>query len=305
MFGELLMKSRALVLVVLAYSCSTQAQGSSTGGTITIDSMEQAPAVVFEGQAFEIHLAGYNINVFSGLSYLGPDENLTVSVEDDVIDLRLEIPSPCFSPQPPLPGNDKPHLKVLPVSGLPAGTYTLRFFLENNCSIYPPVERQVIIYSDSDPLVFNQESPSENQIVSGVGVIRGWSCYDKTDSNGGMAEGTVIGNVSYQIDEEELISLPYGSPRLDTNEVCGENNTFTGYGAVTYWGSYEEGRHTFTLYIDKEPVESFSFRVVAPEEGFQKGLKAEYILEDFPGTGENVKVKWSEADQNFIIVDFD
>lgn len=42
-----------------------------------------------------------------------------------------------------------------------------------------------------------------------------------------------------------------------------------------------------------------------PEDvGFRKRAEGEYVIDEFLVTGESVIIRWSEADQNFIIVDY-
>ena len=85
----------------------------------------------------------------------------------------------------------------------------------------------------------------------------------------------------------------------------------SGYGGIFYWGSFGDGAHTFTLYIDGREVESFEFFIAEPpptenpeDLGFRKGASGEYVIENFLGTDETVTIRWSEANQNFIIVDY-
>lgn len=140
----------------------------------------------------------------------------------------------------------------------------------------------------NDPVFeFVAETPAEGSIQSGIGLIRGWACDARS--------------VSVQFDSLPPIELPYGSTRLDTLAVCGDANN--GYGAVFAWGSLGEGQHRMQTMIDGGLVSTVEFEVNGLGEPFVKGLAGEYELGQFPDDGESVVVRWSEADQNFIVVE--
>lgn len=277
-------------------------------GTLEIHNMEVFPALLYESQPFELHLVGYNVTDFVWNIPVSPSE---FSVLDDLVFIRSADNGPCFTPSPPLPPNEKPQRRVLSIPGLPAGSYTVVVDISTYCGDWEQeIIRNLVVYENSDLLLFNQEAPASSQVVSGVGVIRGWACFEKTYTHppehvvNTPWAGSLIGRVAYQVDEGALVTIPYGSPRGDTAGVCGEGNTDSGYGAVVYWGQFGEGEHQFRLYIDGQEKTDFKFNVIAPEEGFMKGLDAEYDLQNFPGPGDVAKVRWSQADQNFVIVEF-
>lgn len=130
------------------------------------------------------------------------------------------------------------------------------------------------------------EVPQEGSIQSGVGVIRGWAC----DAN----------IVEVQIDDLPRLRLAYGSSRADTLEVCGDENN--GYGVAIAWGLFGEGMHRMKTFIDGRERSDVAFEVVGLDEPFIEGLSGSYELGSFPVAGQSVVVRWSEADQNFIIV---
>lgn len=273
-------------------------------GTYSVQGIEQYPSLVVEGQEFELHIVGYRVAGGSGLARPQPDERYTVTIEGNSIELDFaNFQDSCISPVPPGFYPTASQRKILSVPGLPAGTYSVTTSIDAYCSSSGQSERQVTVYPKEESLLFNSESPGEMQIVSGIGVIRGWACYEKADAYG-PATGSIIGRIAYQVDTGLLNEVPYGGSRTDTEVVCGENNVGTGYGAVTYWGQYSEGEHSFTLYIDGEAVHTNTFSVAAPKAGFQTGLMDERVIEDFPEMGQSVVIRWSEADQNFIIVEF-
>lgn len=136
------------------------------------------------------------------------------------------------------------------------------------------------------------ETPStefRDKVYSGVATIRGWVC---------DAE-----KIEIAIDDEPRLRVPYKGERGDTKEVCGD--TDNGYSMAINWGSYTTAvsRHFFTVYADDIQIDSGTISVVRLDQDkeFLKGIEAEYTLSDFPVIGKNTTIRWSEADQNFII----
>jgi hypothetical protein len=137
------------------------------------------------------------------------------------------------------------------------------------------------------PQLANAEVPAQDSVQSGIGIIRGWAC----EAN----------RVTVQFDDLAPFELAYGTRRTDTREVCGDSNN--GYGGVFAWGLLGAGQHTMRTYIDDSLVDTVSFEVAGLEQPFVTGLEGTYVLEGFPGPGESVTVRWSEAAQNFVIVE--
>lgn len=132
------------------------------------------------------------------------------------------------------------------------------------------------------------ETPAEGSIQSGVGVIRGWACDAK--------------DMSISIDDGPLIPVAYGSSREDTRKKCGDASN--GYGMVMAWGLLSLGTHTLKTFQDNREIGHVTFTVAGiGGSGFTKGLSGIYDLEGFPTPGDRVTVRWSEPDQNFIIID--
>lgn len=131
------------------------------------------------------------------------------------------------------------------------------------------------------------ETPQAGSIQSGVGLIRGWAC---------DAE-----RVQIQFNNEPRIDVAYGSSRADTFPVCGDSNN--GYGMVYAWGLLGQGEHSMSTFIDGLEVSRVEFEVNGLPNPFTRGLAGEYEIEDFPEAGQSVFIRWSEPDQNFVIVD--
>ena len=132
------------------------------------------------------------------------------------------------------------------------------------------------------------ESPSQHSIQSGVGLIRGWAC---------EAE-----EVSVSLDGGAFIPMAYGTSRVDTGKVCGDNAN--GFGMVVSWADLGSGIHSLRTYVDGIKIADVEFAVVTIDEGFIKGLEGKYTLVDFPVNGQSVEVQWSQADQNFRITSY-
>lgn len=147
---------------------------------------------------------------------------------------------------------------------------------------------QVLAWND-EPEIAWHEAPSEGSVQSGVSLIRGWAC----DAD----------EVSIVIDDGEEIPIAYGSQRGDTAGVCGDSAN--GYGMVIAWGLLGSGTHRLRTIVDGAGISNVEFDVVAIGDGFVEGLEAEYELGDFPVAGERVRIRWSEADQNFLITGHD
>ncbi|TVR59277.1 MAG: hypothetical protein EA420_16185 [Candidatus Competibacteraceae bacterium] len=132
------------------------------------------------------------------------------------------------------------------------------------------------------------ESPRQDSFESGIGLIRGWLCEART--------------VEVQINNQPRRQVAYGTVRGDTREACG-GNANTGFGYTVNWSSLGDGDHTLRLFVDGEEFERVTFTVTTLGEDFLRGISGEYALRNFPQTGRDVRVRWSEPHQNFVIVE--
>jgi len=103
---------------------------------------------------------------------------------------------------------------------------------------------------------------------------------------------------------EALQPVPSGSSRLDTANAC-QNEGYNGFSLLVNWNNLGEGTHTLTLYVDSEPVVSRQVTVVTLGEEFIRGLEKTVTLTQWPDWRTDVKIAWSEAKQNFEIVEID
>lgn len=145
---------------------------------------------------------------------------------------------------------------------------------------------------NSDDFKFNLEQPASGSTVGGVAVLRGWACW---------VAGSVIRNVSYQIDDLPVSQVPYGSGRKDTKTAC-DGKTKNGFATVVNWNRFGNGEHTLKLFVNDELVEERTFTVFGVAESYQTDLSGEYELEDFPAPGQTAVVRWSTAAQDFVLV---
>lgn len=172
-----------------------------------------------------------------------------------------------------------------------AGEYTFSIYDETSVANPPTFSDESLLgtfgVSVSSPSpIANPEVPQAGSIQSGIGVIRGWAC----DAS----------SVKVQFDDMPPIDVAYGSSRADTEARCGDSDN--GYGMVFAWGLLGHGMHRMKTYINGMVVSDVEFEVVGLPEPFVRGLSGTYELESFPQPGQSVTIRWSEPDQNFIII---
>lgn len=295
--------STKIAFLVLLFVASNKALAQMPGqGSLELLDINTAPAVVWEGRPFEIVSSGYN---------LATETSARVDLETNTITVGLPGYN-CFSAgNPPYPPNEFPTVDRAPVAGLPAGTYTVEALWGPDCfNDTVSLTREIMVYPNTPDITFYHESPAEGEVVSGVSVIRGWACFPRDRGE--------VGEITFTLGESGFhFPLPHGSVRQDTAEVCGDYDPFfepvlTGYGAVIYWPTTgPEEERSITLYHEGEVMDSVNFFVAQPpatdvpeDSGFRKGAEGEYVVENFLGTEEVVTIRWSEAAQNFVIVDY-
>jgi len=147
---------------------------------------------------------------------------------------------------------------------------------------------------DSSPVVATQgatlgvlENPQPASSKSGIGVISGWVC----DASA----------VTISIDDDAPVAAAYGTGRADTAGVCGDSDN--GFGLLLNWGLLGDGQHTVTAFADGMPIGTATFDVTTLGTSFLTGATGEYELFDF--AGRDVRVRWQQGLQNFVVVGFD
>ena len=133
----------------------------------------------------------------------------------------------------------------------------------------------------------NLESPTQGSFESGIGLIRGWVCQ--------------AGAVEIQIDGGARVQAAYGTTRGDTVEVCGDADN--GFGYTFNWNRLGNGSHNLRAFADGVEFANVDFTVTTLGVEYLQGVSGEFILSNFPATGNDIAVRWSESHQNFVIVD--
>ncbi len=120
---------------------------------------------------------------------------------------------------------------------------------------------------------------------SGIGLVTGWVC---------EAE-----QVELEFDGEIIVTAPYGTDREDTLDACGDRDN--GFGLVFNWNRLSDGKHTVRALADGVEFGSATFRVTTFGVEFLRDAQGDYLLPDFPDTGQQTRLVWQEAAQNFAI----
>ena len=127
--------------------------------------------------------------------------------------------------------------------------------------------------------------PGSETFRSGIGFISGWVC---------EAE-----QIELEIDGEAVLSVPYGTDREDSLEPCGDRNN--GFVLGMNWNLLGDGKHTVRVLADGLEFGAATLRVTTFGVEFLTGGQGDYLLSDFPQTGQQVRLVWQEALQNFVI----
>lgn len=130
------------------------------------------------------------------------------------------------------------------------------------------------------------EIPQHNSFQGGVSNLSGWKC--------------TAGKLTVSFNGATPIPLIYGSPRLDTQSICGHSNT--GFVLLVNWNELGDGRHTAQVFDDGVEFARASFTVVTPGTAFLRKAEATITVRDFPQTGDTTTLRWQESTQSFVIV---
>lgn len=131
----------------------------------------------------------------------------------------------------------------------------------------------------------NLENPAHPSYQSGISVISGWVC---------DAE-----KVEIDIDGKRRLQAAYGTPRGDTQGVCGD--TDNGFGVLYNMNLLGQGEHWLRILADGVEVDRAAFFVTTLGDAFMRGLEAELILPEFPAPNQQTGLIWDESRQNFMI----
>lgn len=237
------------------------------------------------------------------------DYPYTVQYEDAV----NCIPLACYAPDPPHPliagcsyttsftgtitgGDGETH----GVTGSVTTTDTLTVRGESNDGVtfvtqYTATTRgttdlEFIEAADEQPVRDERlEVPAQDATMTGVGIISGWSCI------GGDLQAEILDGGAVV----ETVVLSHGTPRLDTEDICGDTNN--GFSATQNWSRLSPGPKTIRLIVNGEVVRSNEFSVLRlSEDEFLTGASGMCVVNNFPGTGQGTVIEWDESRQGFF-----
>lgn len=149
------------------------------------------------------------------------------------------------------------------------------------------------------------ETPRQEGLESGIGLIRGWVCEAQNVS--------VLIRTNYDVSNpsrprpsarttEFFLPMPYGTARGDTLRACGDTNN--GFATQVNWNLLGDGWHAACLFVDGRPPSTCTvFHVSTLGEEFVRGATRSRctVVQDFPSPGESVFLYWEESKQNFVI----
>ena len=210
---------------------------------------------------------------------------LEVDVDGPVVNLvdpRLWLtPGGFFFPQP----GPQTHI----VQPLPPGDYQFRVFDIDSASLEHVLAFETSLTVQGElPGTMNHETPRANETVSGVNVLRGWSC-----------DGDAF---SYQVDSGPLIPLAAKLNRPDTLNDCGDVDN--GYAGIVNWNEYSTGIHNLRIYRGSGAVAIERFIVVSPGTSFVTDVERSITVHDFPEIGDAATLEWSPPQQRFLLKHF-
>lgn len=129
------------------------------------------------------------------------------------------------------------------------------------------------------------EFPSDGRFAAGIGAFTGWLCN--------------ASSVLIRVDGGEPMVAAYGTPRNDTEEVCGDADN--GLSLLYNFNRDGDGIHVAELIADGVVVSTSTYTVSTFGVPFlDDAAEKTYVLEDF--AGRDVTVKWLEESQNFEII---
>ncbi|MBL8251015.1 MAG: hypothetical protein JNK31_05065 [Candidatus Competibacter sp.] len=138
------------------------------------------------------------------------------------------------------------------------------------------------------------ENPQPASYQSGITVISGWTCIP-----GANQATPEVGQVTLEIDGKTNLRASYGTLREDTRGACGDVNN--GFGLLVNMNSFGPGAHSVRALADGQEIGRASFTVTTLGVDYLRGASGAYRLNDFPGPGQNIVIRWQENLQNFVI----
>jgi hypothetical protein len=131
------------------------------------------------------------------------------------------------------------------------------------------------------------EIPGEGSSQSGVGVVSGWKCPPNND-------------ITISFDGGAPLPAAVRLPRADTAGACG-NDGRNGYLIQFNYNLLGGGSHTVVVRQNGVQFARATFRVATMGQNFLRNQRGTYELPIF--ANRRLTIQWSEASQNFVIVD--
>jgi len=126
------------------------------------------------------------------------------------------------------------------------------------------------------------ENPQPGSAVSGISVISGWVCS--------------ASRIDLQVDSSITVQAAYGTPRVDTETVCGDTNN--GFSFLLNWSNLTSGTHEVVALADGVEFGRATVTVTKFEVDYLIGASGTYMV---PFNNRNVTIEWQEHLQNFVI----
>ena len=133
------------------------------------------------------------------------------------------------------------------------------------------------------------ENPGPGSRQSGIGLLSGWVCAAEV--------------VELEINGTQRVAAAYGTDRADTAPVCGDRDN--GFGLLFNWNLLGDGVQTVVAVADGVAFDQATFTVTTLGEEFVTDAVGETVLADFPTAGEEVRLVWQQANQNFVLAPLD
>ena len=109
----------------------------------------------------------------------------------------------------------------------------------------------ITLVGDAPPNDLFIEDPAAGSTQSGISLVRGWSCLGgQLEVQFSEADGTDLGG---------RWLLAHGTPRADTEDVCGDTNN--GFAMHINWNILGTGQKTMTLIVNGEERATRNFSV--------------------------------------------
>ncbi len=133
------------------------------------------------------------------------------------------------------------------------------------------------------------EFPSDGGFAGGVGSFSAWLCHAKS--------------VLIRVDGGEPMAAAYGTPRNDTESVCGDSDN--GVSLLYNFNRDGDGLHTAELIADGAVVSTSTYTVSTFGVAFVRDVTGPttYVLKGF--AGHDVSIKWLTERQGFEITAVD